>query len=41
MCIGTTSGKDRPQERATKRFQAERTMGSFQGEEKEVEMGEG
>jgi hypothetical protein len=41
MCTGTIFEKHRPQEREAKQFQEERSLGSFQGGEEEVERGGG
>jgi hypothetical protein len=40
-CKEIVSRKHRPKERKSKRFQAERALGSFQGGEEEVERGKG
>jgi hypothetical protein len=41
MCIGTIYGKHRPQERTTKKYQAERAPKRFQGGKEEVKRGKG
>jgi hypothetical protein len=38
VCIGITPGKHRTKEGATKWFEAERALGSFQGGKEEVEI---
>jgi hypothetical protein len=39
VCTCTIPGKHRPKEIATKWFEVERALGSFQGGEEEVERG--